>query len=252
MVIFESLYSKLGSSLETRNLWIKLFCHQLKTCRVQITKKQKHVWELFHVMVSVKQIHISAAQWPKIQNYSCSRQLPWCALFLPSGPAQLKKGSTLSDLIRGQGWIYKARRMFRQVSLLEEDSSSQAFNGITQLGLNAVRLLPVPFVIEPITQLQMGVYCGLWPRVTGSEQSEQRPVVKDSTWSSSFFQRARGSLIECPPPETLSARSLTPENDRKCEVQGEERGVEWKGVSYNYLGYVARAATNDFYHYGIY
>lgn len=63
------------------------------------------------------------------------------------------------------------------------------------------------------------------PGVTGSEQSEQGPVVKDSSWSSSFFQRTRGSLIEGPPPEAPSARSLTPENDRWCELQGQERGA---------------------------
>lgn len=74
------------------------------------------------------------------------------------------------------------------------------------------------------------------PEVTGSEQSERRPVVKDSLWSSSFFQRTRGSLIEGPPPKTPSARSLTPENDRWCELQGEEGGAEDEKEEVNYFG----------------
>lgn len=77
------------------------------------------------------------------------------------------------------------------------------------------------------------------PEVRGSELSEQRPAFKDYSRSSSFTQKTRGSLIEGPPPQTPSARSLTPKIDRCGELQGAERLVmnkkEWDVIIFAVL-----------------
>lgn len=39
---------------------------------------QQLLRQFFFLTATIKQIHISAAQWPKIQDYHCSGQLPWC------------------------------------------------------------------------------------------------------------------------------------------------------------------------------
>lgn len=77
-----------------------------------------HVWEKFYMEVKEKsfrfpftqeQIHISAAQWPNIQDCSGSPGVQhMCATFSSFCSSSIKKHrSTLSDLIRGQSSIHR-------------------------------------------------------------------------------------------------------------------------------------------------
>lgn len=64
-------------------------------------------------------------------------EAPVCSL-APFCSGSIKKDRpTLSDLIRGWSWIHGAVWMFREVSPVEQDRRSQAFNSVPQLGLNA-------------------------------------------------------------------------------------------------------------------
>lgn len=109
---------------------------------------------------------------------------------VPPVPAQLERTSRLSSTDQRWGWIQDdgwGRSVFLRPSIASHRS--------TWMCGFAVR----PSVIETITLIQMGLHCGLWPRGQGSAQRGQRPVFKESCWSSSFFKKTCGSLIEGPP-----------------------------------------------------
>lgn len=145
-----------------------------------------------------------------------------CSLFLFFLLGSIKTGRpTLAALIRGPGSIHAAGRMFAKV-FLPFSGPSMASHRLVWMRRLVVRPLrhradhtaPDGSLLWPVT-----------PRSRGSERSEEGPVVKDSSRSSSFFWRTRGSLIEGPPPKFPSARSLTPQNDRCKELQGDRNGL---------------------------
>lgn len=136
-----------------------------------------NVWGQFHMKVSspvtchwawyftLNQIHISAAHWPKIQTYSSSMQLPWCAVSVCS-LSSFWSGSikndrpTLSHLIRREYWIHEACRIFRKLFLRPSIAlCSLAWMqrvGVRPLGHRTDNTPPDGSLLWPVTQRSWG------------------------------------------------------------------------------------------------